>query len=448
MKEAYFIGEDDHVVYSTSGSLHDENTTSIPTSGFEYDDHLDFGSNKHIPYGPADDLPVALMKLAEKSTALLPGIQKLASMVYGGGLVFGTLSSDTKGNEIFRIDHSSDDAKKVRDWMRLSQVYHHYVMSAAIDTFKLGWFEVEMLLNKAGDQIAAMYRIPVNHIRWRTPKTKNSLIDGAYVMPDWEGGVDLRNARKVPVINALDHERFEKIKALKQKSFIYRIEFPQITGDPYYPRPLWVSSVLSGWLDYSFKIPEFKRFVMENQMNIKYIIYVDQRYWEHTYPGYNQKSAGEKKSIRQKEVSGFSSAMRGNRNAASAMLASKMATMDGREVKLWEVEELGRNFGKEGKSLYIEDSWEATAQVERSLGMDGVISGSSSGKNQGSGGGSGSNIRTAANLQVSLIRYVQDMIYMPLELARDVNGWGDIVFRSRSYIQQTLDKGSSQQEAG
>lgn len=436
---------------TTHESFHDSPSGGhVDTSSSFQRDTLNFGKPEPVPYGVNNDLPEELIRLVEKSTTLAPAIGKMAAMLYAGGPIFGNIEYTQAGEELLKRDFTSEESKAVRRFLRRSQV-DLGLMHMANDLAFFGWFAPQVTMSNEKDpKIASIWPVHVRKLRWRIPNKNGDEVESAYISNDWPSAMaDMKNfAKELPVIDAFDFDRVEKAKKLKGKSFIYRIQAPSNLGDDYYPRPTWVSANNSGWLAYALEVLEFKKWIIKNQMKIKYVIFIDVEYWEFVYPNgeWGKKTSAERKAAKEAEISNFLEKMKGKEKAGNAVIAAMKTGHDGKQYKLWEIQEM-KDFAADKGGQYKEDSDEASSHILSSTGMDPSIIGWAPGKNHNTAG-SGSNIRTAANLQMSLLRMFQDMLLKPLELLRDVNGLDeDYVFRFRNYVQATLDQGSSQQES-
>jgi hypothetical protein len=444
-REAFAVGHDYSIVAQAIGSDVEKTTyrSRKPSDGFQV-------NKKHeiIPWGPDDNIFIeTMLEKAQKSTIVPSTLEKIAASIYGGGIVAGKLSYDKKGNEIFTsvLDEGKDSiGGRIRRFFRDSNI-DAYAYSAALNYVWTRNVRPYIALNKKdkGERgVASISNLNSQKVRWGKPK-EGKPINTAFLHGDWVDG-NLDKAVPVPVIEEGFNTK-EKIRACEEDSFILKLNTPSILGCEYYHTPNWYSADVSNWLDVSLQIPKFKRFLMDNQMNIKYIVYIDLAYWARRYPDWDTKMTPEQKSSAKSLVrTEFVNALKGTEKGGAAVLAEMQVGMNGSNQKLWEIEELGKKSSADNQ--YIEDSQEASSHIMWALGADPAVVGAGPGKGQKSGGGSDK--RVAANLEVSKLRWVQNLINKPLEYWRDTTDWvpDDIVFRYRNTIQLTLDQGKSQQE--
>lgn len=325
-----------------------------------------------------------------------------------------------------------------------------YIFGAALDYV---WFEdyrPELVFSKDRKSLAALYRQPLKRVRWKMPN-KDHEIYSAFIHPRWvdfkTGSYKLETV-ELPVIESCfeDDEMIQDLAKGEKKSFLYKPIIPNQLADDYYAKPTWYSAILSKWLDYSIQIPKLKSFLLQNQMSIKYVVYVDALYWKTQYPDWERKKPDERAKIKKTELDSFLKSMKGEENAGNAVILPTIRDHQGKIQKLWEVEDFSSSIGKEGKGLFNDDSAEASSQILQSIGLHPTLTGNGPGKNFGAG--SGSDQRVAGNMEIMTLRYAQDQILQPLGLIRDFNGWDEEwVFRIRNTIQTTLDQGSSEKKS-
>lgn len=446
--EKFFTDEDGGLVFEkNAGVLNQDPVITPPSSEMK----LKFGTERYIPYGEDNKFPSEIFEKASKSTIIPSTLKKLASFIYGGGLVFGKVVTDKSGNEKF-VDIEDEKLKEeIRTVLRKGNA-DGYIQQAALSYVWYNMIFPELKLSKDGSKILAAFCHQPRKVRWQVPNTQGE-ITKAYLYADWDSNIKISSIKKetkeLPVINQRVFDPAAQLKELVQKdkskkrSYIYRLDFGE--GE-YYNTPEWYSSILSEWLDFSLQIPKFKNAMMKNQMAIKYIVYVDTRYWETKFgkDKWDKKTPEEKSAAKKAELTTFLKNMKGTDGAGGAVISQKIFDpVSKQEIKLWEVEAIDDKL-KDG--TWIVDSTEASSHILYSIGIDPSITGAGTGKNFGTG--SGSDKRVATNILISSLRHIQDLILKPFDLMRDYNGWDwNIVFRMRNSIQLTLDQGSSAKES-
>jgi hypothetical protein len=430
------------IITATVGT--DKATTTSSKSRKVFDLQVVPGSDKMIPWGEDNLWLENLIKLAEKSTIIPSALENAAEYIYGGGVVAGKITVNDAGEEVFKPELHSDEGKIIRRFFRDSNI-DSYIYSAAMNYVWNRNIRPMISLNNdaPGERIiAAVRNVNSVKLRWTHPD-KDGKLRKALVHGDWENITSENPAKPVPVIEE-EFATYEKIKKSEDDVFIFKPQIPHILGNEYYGQPNWLSAKLSNWLELSLQIPKFKKFLMDNQMSVKYIVYIDQSYWTKIWSDWSSKPAEEKLTLRQETLTKFVNSLKGTEKGGNSVLADMQIAPDGKQVKLWEIVPI-KEFSKEGDA-YIEDSQEASSHIMWAIGADPSVIGAGPGKGLNSGGGGDK--RVGANILVSRIKHIQDLILKVLELYRDTHPdlSDDWVFRCRNNIQLTLDKGKSQQE--
>ncbi len=403
-----------------------------------------------IPWGENNLFLEDLMQEAAKSTIIPSTQEKIAAAIYGGGVVAGKLTWDEKGKETFKpILDESKEGIIIREFFRRSNI-DTYAYEAALNYVWSRNIRPHISLNNdepGNRSITSISNENSSKVRWGAPKGNkwNTGVSEAFLHGKWADISEANPAIPVPVIEE-GFDTATTIKNFKENTFILKLKIPGILGSEYYPTPNWYGAKLSKWLDVSLKIPKYKSYLMDNQMSIKYLIYIDLSYWSARYPDWEKKTLQEKKLLRSEVLSEFIKELKGTEKGGSAVMADMKIGPNGATQKLWEIEEIGKK--SKNDNQYIEDSQEASSHIMWALGADPSVLGTGPGKGLSSGGGGDK--RVGANLEVSKLRFVQNLILKPLEYWRDTNDsipeW--VVFRFRNTIQLTLDQGKSQQETG
>jgi len=149
------------------------------------------------------------------------------------------------------------------------------------------------------------------------------------------------------------------------------VNFPS-PGRQYYQRPYWWSIFLSGWYDFATMIPEFKKALMKNQMAIKYIVYLSDKYWDALFQqeGIDSTNKEAVKKRKTDEFTNFKNFLSGEKNAGKGLVALKKMIASGStaiEEKYIEIVPLKTEIqGGE----YIEDSGEVNSIINYAMGVD------------------------------------------------------------------------------
>jgi hypothetical protein len=225
----------------------------------------------------------------------------------------------------------------------------------------------------------------------------------------------------------------------KQTEFIYPLSFSS-PGRIYIQDTPWHRIIDSNWLDVAEAIPLFKKYLMEHQMTIKYVIHVPLSWWKWKYPKWESLSPEEKSTVRKKELSTFEGALTGVKKTGKTLMLTFNDNANGKQYTKWEVQELkGSSLGD---GAYIEDSKEASEHILFSLAQHASLMGNTPGK--GMGAGSGSDIRVSNNVFFINNRPFINKAKKPYEKITSFNGWvgpkkEKVVWRAANYFIETTD---------
>jgi len=178
--------------------------------------------------------------------------------------------------------------------------------------------------------------------------------------------------------------RVGQIEDSKETRFIYPLFFNS-PGRTYYQRTPWHSIIDSKWLDLAEQIPIFKSKLMQNQMHIKYVIYIPEDYWATEFPDWGKMTKAEKIDAKKGKVKEFNDVLTGVEQAGKALALTFKTDGYNTHFPKWEIKEMKGNLGQ---GEYLEDSQEASDHILFALAFDGTLIGKTPGKQVGAGSGS------------------------------------------------------------
>lgn len=129
--------------------------------------------HKFVPWGSDNKFPETVRDVVQKNTILAARLAQRVARIYSGGIMWGTLDYDDKGNEIFRPAMKGAEADQVRAWLRKTNFQQWFYKAIANEVyFKNGW--CEMVLNEKRDQIEKLVTHSAKYCRhgWKTRKPK------------------------------------------------------------------------------------------------------------------------------------------------------------------------------------------------------------------------------------------------------------------------------------
>ena len=226
-------------------------------------------------------------------------------------------------------------------------------------------------------------------------------------------------------------------KTIDDKCFRYIVPVTiPVPGRQYYHKPQWYSLIESGWYDFAMAIPEFKKAILKNQMTIKYIIYINERYFPAIFAEEGIVDDDKKKARMKKEYDDIGKFLSGTKNSGKGTFSKFKYNHDGKEEYMIKIEPIVNHF-KGGE--YIEDSEEASNILAYGMGVHGALIGSH-GK---AGNINGTESRELFTIKQALAKPVRDRVLKPLYVVKAINKWpSDTDFIIRNTQLTTLDKGT------
>jgi hypothetical protein len=260
-------------------------------------------------------------------------------------------------------------------------------------------------------------------LSWQNKTT--GFVEKCYVNADWEIVTNEKAMIVLPVIDPY-YDPAGNLREKKGFEYVYPVSYPT-PGKFFYQLAYWNAARESGWLGFSFMIPEFKTAIMNHQMSLSYHLEVDETYWPSVFADWDKMNNTEKTASKQKWLDAFNKKFIGTKNAAKTIMSPKFYNKQGHEEFAWKITPID---DKMKSGILIEDSHEASTHLLNSLGVDPTIFGNGPGKNFGSGSGSDKN--AAYNLFMASVRPYHDLILEPLYLVKEYNGWdAELEFRFR-----------------
>lgn len=393
-------------------------------------------------WGDDNALPQRIIDLYNRDPIIPATLGKLMTMLVGRGVMAVQETIDEKGaDKDVRINDP-----EIRKFLGSIQT-KQYLREMAGD---LSWFFngfPELILSRDRSKIVQIH--PLNAEECRYGKmTDSGDLPYVFLSAEWEKGY----AREPLKLSAIDPYRIDRVEWLRDSSIykcVYPLKFPT-PGKRVYALPHHYSIVESGWLDVHLAIPTFKKFLLKNQISIKYHWKIDFEYWEVRY-GDVWKNADTKKRLQlQRQWITEQTTALANIEKTGVSLVTPMA-FDSRDQRaqqreLIKVEEI-KDSAKEGK--YIEDNLEAAANIFYALGLDPVISGFAGGEKMGARSG-GSDKREGYLIALQMLNFFRDLILEPIQFVAEFNGWTDripdLAFRFKDTILTTLDTGAGSEK--
>lgn len=368
------------------------------------------GSKVYEPLGDSNNFWQETYDRSRKTSHIHPALAWQSNQLASCRLQYGIIEGyDKNRNEIF----TPADIPAVEDFLAMNNM--ELYMEEGIKDLKF-WSHAfpEIRLNSNGTYASTLSVYDALHCRFGRQNKKTGNKDFVYVDANWPNGTD-DTWKQIPCLDPyFDVEG--QMRSSKKRAFIYPLFFSS-PGKIYYQDTPWHTIINSYWLDVAEKIPQFKVFLMKNQMTVKYIIHVPESWWRWKYKDWDTKES--KKEERRRSVyTDFNNILTGVEKTGKALMMTFRDQALGKQFTKWEIIEMK---GTLGDGAYIEDSQEATSHVLFSMGQQPALMGQTPGK--GLGAGSGSDIRVGHNVFMINNRIFLNKMASPLQVITRFNKW-------------------------
>jgi hypothetical protein len=391
-------------------------------------------------WGKNNDAPQKIIEQVKKNGSASSALRFLRKAHYGNGLVLLRHEVDEQGKKEPKVV-SLTEVPEIHEFFRKSQMDRVWKETITdLEWFSLGFPEYILSNNYA--TINRVKRHKTAWCRFELMNEQSGLVEHVYISEKFgKGSVDVTShfVEKVPLIDSYwsaDEVR-EYCKLNKITKFIRPVFYP-LLDEAYYPESEWHAILKSGWLDVANSVPELKKALFNNQMTIKFIIEVDERYFEYIYKDeWLKYKAEDRKRIRQELVDEINTGLTGNDKAGKSIQSMLYVGNDGKQYSAVKITAIDDKL-KDGS--YLPEAEAANSEVLFALGVDPSLIGAGipGGK---LGAGSGSDKREAFTILSALYKTNRETTLEIFDFIQDYNGWDPTIKASfENTILETLDK--------
>lgn len=405
-----------------------------------------------VPWGSDNMLPQNIVEKVQESPDLSSGILFNIQVTYGDGVIPCRITYNEKGERNVVPVH---DNNEINDFFQYNDV-NGFLLEQITDLNYFYNVFPEIILNRQTPEKRRI--VELNHkeavfSRWTEVNEKTGKIENHLYSANWDKyACDPAETVVTPVLDPRRplYDLLERIgrrprangtfKDDKNYRYIVALNFPT-PGRTYYQRPYWYSIFESGWYDFAVQIPMFKKYVIENGMTIKYIIYLSDDYFPDIFAREGITEEDEKRTRIAVEYENFNKYLTGMQNQGKSMISFTRTNPNDKKDYRVEIKAV-ENLLKGGE--YLEDSSEVSNMIAYSLGVHPSLIGSAPGKNSNF---SGTDKREMFTIKQALLKPIRDRLLRPLYMVKAVNNWPpDIDFTIPDIQLTTLDKNKTGME--
>lgn len=406
-----------------------------------------------VPWGENNNLPQEIIDKVGKSPDLSTDMLFNVQIGYGEGIIACRMQVDEKGDKKVVPVY---DNPEINEFFEFNDI-NGYLLEQLSDLHFFYNIFPEIILNKddpSKRKVVFLTSKEAAFSRWEEMNPKSGKIEHHFYSAKWPDGAPKED--EIEVTEVLDFhrpipdilQRMGRVPRLDGKTkddgiyrYIIPVNFPT-PGRTYYQKPYWYSIIESGWYDFAVAIPEFKKYLIQNGMTIRYIIRIMEDYFPSIFSKEGITEPEAQKARIKEEYDNLNKFLTGLKNTGKSMITYYKAYPDGKEIKPIQIEVLDNKF-KGGE--YLDDSSEVSNMIAYTMGVHPSLIGASPGSNKGSF--SGTDKRELFIIKQALLKPIRDRILRPLYLIKKVNNWPeDIHFAIPNIVLTTLDKNTGSEK--
>lgn len=391
-------------------------------------------------WGPNNDYPQKILKAIKASGSGSSALRFLRKAHYGTGISLMNNAPDENGKRSPKLINILDYSD-INTFWKTSQVPRFFREIIA----DMEWFSIafpEYILSNNFKTITRVKRHQTAWCRFEMMNPDNGLVENIYISEKFgkeSVSEDSPFVSKVPLIDS--YWTPDEVRAYCQANKIYKFVRPvfyPLIDEAYYPQSEWHSVVNNGWLDVANSIPEYKKAMFENQASIKYMVEVDERYFEMIYSqSWKDFTVEERMKIRNDLIDGINEGLVTNKNAGKSIQSIMFADDKGVQTSAVKITSPDDKL-KDG--IYLPEAEAANSEILFAMGVDPSLIGAGvpGGK---LGAGSGSDKNVAFNILQALKKTDRETVLEIFDFISAYNKWDETISADfENTVLTTLDK--------
>lgn len=395
--------------------------------------------NEIANWGGGNDYPTKFLKELRKNGTASGALRVLKSVHYGAGLVLKKNEKDAEGLRQQSVVPISQEPE-INTFFKRNQMPRVWVeLISDLEVFSMAY--PEFILSKDRKKIVSVHRLKTAWSRKEQYDAKQGFPPKIYYNANWDiyGHKNNDHTGKTYVIPSWFTA--EEVRAYCIKKNIWKFCMPiayPTSDEGYYNKTDWHAVFHNGWFDVSNSIAKFKKALFENQINVKYVVYIDHKYLERTHgDNWNRMKPKEQEQVRDDLIKKIDEHMTGSESAGRSIFSPTYPGDDSKLVDALRIEPI-KNEIKDGS--YLPDASAANSEILFAMGVDPSLIGHGvpGGK---LGAGSGSDKREAFTILQTLFASRRLTTLQVWDLLQDYNGWDpNLEATFENVVLTTLDK--------
>lgn len=392
--------------------------------------------NDWIRWGSRDDFPTKARKKIGKVSIAGRTIRNVAAKMQGNGIVYYK-SDDVRAGKIIR--HYDPD---IEDFLRNSRINTEWFPAQIADyCYYINTFGSYILSNDKS-KIAQIVHRPAElcRVKYNDSITEKTHVVFSPYFPD--SGPSTPNQRvDIPIMPMTSWgSRYAMDRNKSAKEFSYHTYYPT-PGSWYYGVPWWDALFQEdGWLTVSANVPRIILSMHNNQVSLKYLIYIPESYFAARYENWQTMDDEEARNIIDAKIEEINQHLTGTDNVSKSIAQTfKEDPVTHAAYGKIVIEAIDDKLKRDS---WVPDAHMSDAQIVQGFGEHPSQIGlqPEGGK---MGAGSGSDQRESFNTSITLNTPDQMILLEPLNFISWFNGWG-VEF----YVDHTYHTTTNNQESG
>lgn len=375
---------------------------------------------EHAAWGSSDSLPRKVLTRLSQVPIASRAVFDMASMLVGRGVLYVADTELQKGaSNVARAFDPEIDA-----FIRRNRLYTSTLFGLANDISGVYNAFVECITDSFGEKIIQMRRLPATNCRlsrldgvtMRSEYLYYSNEFGVGVLPNY---ADPKSVVKLPLFDADDFGAIERMKAEGITHFAYHIK-PPTPQYGYYAVSPWNGIYLdSGWADVAAAVPRIVKAMQDNQIALKYIIWISEQYMVARFPRWSSMLEPQRKAAQDQVTAEIERKIVGVDRVFSSLTMIAKEGPDGKMYGKIQVEVIE---DKAKTGTWIPDTAAANREILYAHMENPTIVGVQA--QGGAEAGSGSDKLQSRNNSVSQFAILQELLFEPFNfLVKEWNGW-------------------------
>lgn len=397
------------------------------------------GDSDVCNWGDDNLYPINFENKLTKSGTAIGGLEVLYTAHFGTGFSLYKETEQGAASDYVAIPFSQ--YPEIYQFFRKVKVDLFY-KDVIKDYEKYSWAITEYLLSPNSDKVISIKRHPTAWCRFQVPNESTGVIENIIVNSDWDNRKK-ENDIIIPCFSQMYsvEELKEECKKKKITKFVIA-SIDTLSIEKVYPSVGWHSSFKNGWMDVVLAIPEFKKYMFENQLNFKYLIHIADDYFAHRYgqESWKEFTPQEQEQKREELVNSIDNKLSGNESAGRSLISPffrDRQSNSNEPIKGVQIEAIKQD---QSNGDFLLDASAGNSEILFPMGVDPCLLGAGipGGKNLS---GSGSDKREAYTILCSRLPAKHAVTLEIFLTIRDWNGWDQTLIGKFPNVQlTTLDK--------